>query len=131
MTTLAANKSRAYELGERNHLPVIYFAFGRQRTMDMAWEACSYDFVTEEERAKIIALYEDLLDRYGLAEERSAKDMRGMIERGIAYHHAGMLPSLKEVIERLFTSRLIKVIVTTETFALGINMPARCVVFRN
>ncbi len=118
-----------YRLKSRNHLPVIYFAFGRQRTMDMAWEACSYDFVTEEERAKIIALYEDLLDRYGLTEERSAKDMRGLIERGIAYHHAGMLPSLKEVIERLFTSRLIKVIFTTETFALGINMPARCVVF--
>ena len=51
------------------------------------------------------------------------------IERGIAYHHAGMLPTLKEVVERLFTSRLIKVIFTTETFALGINMPARTVVF--
>ncbi|HQJ15262.1 MAG TPA: hypothetical protein PLJ26_02085, partial [Candidatus Omnitrophota bacterium] len=49
--------------------------------------------------------------------------------QGIAYHHAGMLPTLKEVIERLFTSRLLKVIFTTETFALGINMPSRSVIF--
>jgi Superfamily II RNA helicase len=52
-----------------------------------------------------------------------------LIERGIAYHHAGLLPSLKEVIEQLFTSRLIKLIFTTETFALGINMPAKTVIF--
>ena len=118
-----------YRLRSRGHLPVIYFAFGRQRTVDLSWDAASYDFVSEAERAKIIALFEDLLERYGLTHERSAKDMRGLIERGIAYHHAGMLPSLKEVVERLFTSRLIKVIFTTETFALGINMPARAVVF--
>ena len=55
--------------------------------------------------------------------------MRTLIERGIAFHHAGMLPTLKEVIERLFTSRLLKVIFTTETFALGINMPSRSVIF--
>jgi len=55
--------------------------------------------------------------------------MAPLVERGIAYHHAGMLPTLKEVVERLFTSRLIKVIFTTETFALGINMPARTVIF--
>ncbi len=54
--------------------------------------------------------------------------MRTLIEQGIAYHHAGMLPTLKEVVEQLFTSRLIKVIFTTETFALGINMPARSVI---
>ena len=55
--------------------------------------------------------------------------MLGLIQNGVAYHHAGMLPTLKEVIERLFTSRLLKVIFTTETFALGINMPSRSVIF--
>ncbi len=118
-----------HRLKNHNQLPVIYFAFGRQRTVDMSWEASAFDFVTEAERAKIVTLFDDLLERYGLADERSAKDMRPLVERGIAYHHAGMLPSLKEVIERLFTSKLIKVIFTTETFALGINMPARSVVF--
>ena len=55
--------------------------------------------------------------------------MRSFVAHGIAYHHAGMLPTLKEVVEQLFTTRLIKLIFTTETFALGINMPARTVVF--
>jgi len=50
------------------------------------------------------------------------------VAQGVAFHHAGLLPTLKEVVEVLFTTRLIKVIVTTETFALGVNMPARSVV---
>ncbi len=131
--SLRAKPNRLDQLLSRlmshKHLPVIYFAFGRQRTMDMAWEAAVYDFVTERERVEIVTLYDDLLERYGLAGERSSQEMRPLVEHGIAYHHAGMLPALKEVVERLFTSRLIKVIFTTETFALGINMPARSVVF--
>jgi superfamily II RNA helicase len=52
-----------------------------------------------------------------------------MARRGIAYHHAGMLPVEKELVERMFTSGLLKLLFTTETFALGINMPARTAVF--
>ena len=52
-----------------------------------------------------------------------------MARRGIGYHHAGMLPINKELVERMFTSGLLKLLFTTETFALGINMPARSVVF--
>jgi superfamily II RNA helicase len=61
--------------------------------------------------------------------DKTAQTIYPLIQRGIAYHHAGMLPTMKEVIERLFTSRLLKVIFTTETFALGINMPSRSVIF--
>jgi superfamily II RNA helicase len=50
---------------------------------------------------------------------------------GLGYHHAGMLPIHKEVVERLFTSGLLRMLFTTETFALGINMPARTVVFNS
>jgi superfamily II RNA helicase len=77
----------------------------------------------------LIALYRDLCVKFGLQHDKSAIRLEFLIERGVAYHHAGMLPTLKEVIERLFTSRLLKVIFTTETFSLGINMPARTVVF--
>lgn len=110
-------------------LPMIYFVFGRRRSEFLAWEINRFDFLKEAERKEITKLYGDLLKRYDLQDEKSAEDMWPLIEQGIAYHHAGMLPSLKEVIEQLFTSRLIKVIFTTETFALGINMPARCVAF--
>ena len=50
------------------------------------------------------------------------------MQRGIAAHHAGMLPTFKEVVEELFTRGLVKAVFATETLALGINMPARTVV---
>lgn len=114
---------------EKEKLPAIYFIFGRRRTEILAQEATQFNFLTQEEQSQIKKFYQTLLDRYDLTHERSAYELSPLIERGIAYHHAGMLPTLKEVVEQLFTSRLIKIIFTTETFALGINMPARSVVF--
>lgn len=117
------------DLLQNDRLPCVYFAFGRKRCESMAEKAGEFNFLNEEEHTKIVELYNELLERFDLAGEVRAEYIRPLIERGIAYHHAGMLPTLKEVIERLFTSRLIKMIFTTETFALGINMPARTVVF--
>lgn len=114
---------------DQDQLPAIYFAFGRKRTAQLAWEVAHFDLMRNTERRKIQVLYDELLTRYDLAGDKTAEEIRPLVEQGIAYHHAGMLPTLKEVIERLFTSRLIKLIFTTETFALGINMPACTVVF--
>ncbi|MDD5044397.1 MAG: DEAD/DEAH box helicase [Candidatus Omnitrophica bacterium] len=114
---------------EKDGLPCIYFVFSRRRAEDLALELGHFNFLDEKEQQQISVLYRDLCQRFNLEQEASALRMRDLIHRGIAYHHAGMLPTLKEVIERLFTSRLIKVIFTTETFALGINMPARSVAF--
>ncbi len=50
------------------------------------------------------------------------------LERGVAAHHAGMLPAFKEAVEECFVRGLVKAVFATETLALGINMPARCVV---
>ncbi|WP_018656423.1 DEAD/DEAH box helicase [Actinomadura flavalba] len=55
-------------------------------------------------------------------------DFLAALERGVAAHHAGMLPTFKEIVEELFTRGLIKAVFATETLALGINMPARTVV---
>ncbi|HET8642680.1 MAG TPA: DEAD/DEAH box helicase, partial [Pseudonocardiaceae bacterium] len=55
-------------------------------------------------------------------------DWREALERGIAAHHAGLLPAFKETVEELFVRGLVKVVFATETLALGINMPARTVV---
>ncbi|PIU42427.1 MAG: hypothetical protein COS99_00255 [Candidatus Omnitrophica bacterium CG07_land_8_20_14_0_80_42_15] len=116
-------------LFDQKKLPCIYFVFGRRRAEYLAEEIRGFDFLTAEESQKIMKLYGELCEKFDLAGEKSAGLLLPLIEKGIAYHHAGMLPTLKEVVERLFTSRLIKVIFTTETFALGINMPARTVVF--
>ncbi|MBD3425807.1 MAG: DEAD/DEAH box helicase [Candidatus Omnitrophica bacterium] len=116
-------------LEDTNKLPCIYFAFSRRRCEYLAEELDNFDFLDTHEKAEIIELWEGLCERFDLKGEKSAEYLFPLVERGIAYHHAGMLPTLKEVVERLFTSRLLKVIFTTETFALGINMPARTVIF--
>ena len=114
---------------QKEGLPAIYFVFGRRRAEELAQELMSFNFLNGKEKAQITAIYEDLLRRFDLKTDRTACEMYPLIQHGIAYHHAGMLPTLKEVIERLFTSKLLKVIFTTETFALGINMPSRSVMF--
>ncbi|MBU1037496.1 MAG: DEAD/DEAH box helicase [Candidatus Omnitrophica bacterium] len=114
---------------EKDELPCIYFVFGRKRAEYLANELYNFNFLTSHEQAEITNMYDGLLERFGLKNDKSAVRMQPLVERGIAFHHAGMLPTLKEVIERLFTSRLLKVIFTTETFALGINMPSRSVIF--
>jgi len=116
-------------LMSEKRLPCLYFSFGRKRTEELAWEQGKYDFLTPEEKTNVEILFNDLCKRFDLTHEASAVDMRRIILRGIAFHHAGMLPTLKEAVEQLFTSKLIKLIFTTETFALGINMPAKTVVF--
>ncbi|MBU1007101.1 MAG: DEAD/DEAH box helicase, partial [Candidatus Omnitrophica bacterium] len=116
-------------LHENDKLPCIYFAFGRKRCEYLANEMTVLDFLSRDEKVRITGLYNELCKKFELENEKNAILLLPMIEKGIAFHHAGMLPTLKEVIERLFTSKLIKVIFTTETFALGINMPARTVVF--
>ncbi len=117
------------ELIDKKRLPAIYFCFGRRKTEILAHETGNWNFLTKEERVKVIQLFDQLLNQFDIEGEASAEAIRPLIMQGVAYHHAGMLPTLKEVVERLFTSRLIKMIFTTETFALGINMPAKAVIF--
>ena len=116
-------------LRENDGLPAIYFVFSRKRAEELAQDLYGFKFLDAKESRSITQMYEDLLVRFNLKHEQSAQILYPLVQRGIAYHHAGMLPTLKEVIERLFTSRLLKVIFTTETFALGINMPSRSVMF--
>ena len=116
-------------LRQKEGLPAIYFVFGRRRAEELAHESLNFNFLDAKEKSEITSLYNSLCNRFDLSAERSAQELYPLIQRGIAYHHAGMLPTLKEVVERIFTSRLLKVIFTTETFALGINMPSRSVMF--
>ncbi len=116
-------------LRDKEGLPAIYFVFGRRRAEDLALAVSGFSFLGQSERRTIEEMFASLCERFDLKNEPSAQRLYPLIQRGIAYHHAGMLPTLKEVIERLFTSKLIKIIFTTETFALGINMPSRSVIF--
>ncbi len=110
-------------------LPCLYFSLSRRSCEEKALENIDRNFLESEEREIILDEYDQLSQRYGVQDDASAQAMRTLVSHGVAYHHAGMLPTLKEVVERLFTSGYIKLLFTTETFALGINMPACSVVF--
>jgi len=116
-------------LKEKDNLPCIYFSFSRRRCEELASEVYHYNFLQKEEKGKIVEIFGDLINKFNIQNDSHLNFLYSLITRGIAYHHAGLLPTLKEIIERLFTTGLIKLIFTTETFALGINMPARSTVF--
>jgi superfamily II RNA helicase len=116
------------DLVERKRLPCIFFTFGRRRAEELAWELSGFSLLSPEERVELRRLFDELCGRFQISHDRSVEALGHLIDRGIGFHHAGMLPTAKEVLERCFTSRLMKLIVTTETFALGVNMPARSVI---
>jgi len=115
----------------QNKLPCLYFCFSRKVCEQNAAHYARQNFLTSEQRKEILHLFDLLCTQYNIRNERNIQAFRRLVSKGIAYHHAGMLPTLKEVVERLFTSGLIQLLFTTETFAVGINMPACTVVFES
>ena len=121
------------ELKRLDILPAIYFIFSRRGCRE-ALQRCSYhelDLTTAEEKAAIDSVAAERLQ--GLKDRDEESLFRRMVDarllrRGLAEHHAGLLPYHKEMVEELFQRGLIKVVFATETLSLGINMPARGVV---
>jgi len=114
----------------QDHLPVLYFVFSRGRTELLADElGQEWNFLFPEERSKVMAILERVEESTpGLFAGRR-RHLRRLLLQGIAYHHAGLAPSLKELVETLYENRLIFALFCTETFAVGINFPAASVVF--
>ena len=77
------------------------------------------------------AMHRKYLQRYmpELGELEAYRDINFLLERGVAYHHSGMLPILREFVELCFQQKLVRLVFATETLAVGVNMPARTVVF--
>jgi len=122
-------------LGERNLLPAIVFVFSRagceQAVQQLVRDGVRLTSAHEREQIREIAearcrsLPDEDLGVLGYWDWVSA------LERGVAAHHAGLLPAFKEVVETLYQRKLLKVVYATETLALGINMPARTVVLES
>lgn len=122
---------------------MIVFIFSRQRCDEIAQLLKSEDLTTKEEKAKIYQFFARSISRYVVKNIQlslithffrltgSDKElpqillMREHCMRGYAVHHSGILPIIKEVIELLFQQGLVKILFATETFAMGVNMPAR------
>lgn len=112
-------------------LPVICFTFSRRRCDSNARMLQSLDLTTAEEKARIHKFVTRSLDRFKESDRklRQVIALKEMLKRGFGVHHSGVLPLLKEITEILFCDGLVKVLFATETFAMGVNMPARSVVF--
>ena len=115
------------DLDSDNLLPCIFFVFSRKACEEKALEL-KKDFTTKEEKAKIIEAFNKYVSR-DYSQMESVKLMKQVLPKGIGVHHAGLLPGIKNAVEELFNQGLLKVLYATETFAVGINMPARSVAF--
>jgi superfamily II RNA helicase len=113
------------QLAARDMLPAIYFIFSRRGCDRAVEEMGDFSLVNEQETAQLKEKIDEFLSRNPEA------GRAGQVEplyRGIAAHHAGILPAWKGLVEELFQLGLIKVVFATETLAAGINMPARTTV---
>ncbi len=116
-------------LQKHDLLPCLYFSFNRRECGERADENAFRSLLTPVEKEELLRRFDDLVRLYQLEPSAATDHLRVLAGHGIFYHHAGLLPVHKEIVERLFTTGLVKLLFTTETFALGVNMPARTVAF--
>lgn len=130
------NRPRVLEaLDDANLLPAIVFIFSRAGCDEAVRTivGSGVTLTTAEEQRLIRAEVESTLLAIPVADHGilGLAEWQTGLERGVAAHHAGLLPLLKETVERLFSAGLVKLVYATETLALGINMPARTVVLES
>jgi ATP-dependent RNA helicase HelY len=117
-------------LRDAGMLPCLYFLPGRKAVEEAARSAISLNLTTHAEQRAIAE--EVYFAIQALSEEDRALqqvvELSELLPRGLAYHHAGLLPSLKMLVETLFARGALRAVFATDTLALGVNMPARAVV---
>jgi len=118
------------QLKVRNLLPALFFVFSRKETERYA-DQLKDTFLDTSEQAAVKHIISFHLHPFIKTLEHLPQynQLLPLLQRGIAFHHSGLLPLLKEIVEILFARGFIKVLFCTETFAVGLNMPARTVVF--
>ena len=117
-------------LEQKQLLPALFFVLSRKDCEKYAQKVES-TLITSSEKAELIHIWNYQLRRHKDELEKLPQyhHVRSLVERGIAFHHSGLIPMLKEIIEILFSKGFIKVLFATETFAVGINMPTKTAVF--
>jgi len=112
-------------------LPCFFFSFSREKCQVNSLELSKTRLFPVN--AKIISIIREKLSDSPpeIHNLRSTRMLKETLPYGIGFHHAGLIPVLKDLVEDLFGQGLIKVLYTTETFAVGINMPAKTVCFES
>ena len=118
-------------LEAKEFLPALIFCFSRKKCEVYAGSIHN-SFLDGEEKNRVSSRFKQLI-RTNLGEKgfqyQQTTDLERWLDKGIAVHHSGLLPMIKEIVEVLFAEGFIKILFVTETFAVGINLPAKSVVF--
>ena len=113
-------------------LPALYFVLSRKKCEEYA-KRVPTNLLTCEEQAELSRKIDFYIHKLDNATQYKTMtqyfEIRDLLMKGIAYHHSGVLPIFKELIELLFNDRLIKVLFCTESMAIGVNLPANTVDF--
>ncbi|MFC1741352.1 DEAD/DEAH box helicase [Nanoarchaeota archaeon] len=120
------------DIKDQDKLPCIYFVFSRAKTQEYAVKLSKdSNMLSGDERKKMSMMLADEFRKVSgdINALKSTQDLRQCLPKGIGFHNAGMLPDTKHIVEKLFGMGLLKVLFATETFAVGINMPAKTVCF--
>ena len=120
-------------LQRKDKLPVVAFTLSRNRCDQTANTLSSLDLTTSLEKSDIHHFINKCIARLKGSDRKLPQvlNFSELLQRGIGVHHSGILPILKEVVECCFAKGWVKLLFATETFAMGVNMPARTVVFDN
>ncbi|KAL1849049.1 ATP-dependent RNA helicase mtr4 [Paecilomyces lecythidis] len=115
----------------KNYNPVIVFSFSKRECESGALQMSKLAFNDDSEKEMVSKVFDSAIEMLS-EEDRNLPQIQNilpLLRRGVGVHHSGLLPILKETIEILFQEGLIKVLFATETFSIGLNMPAKTVVF--
>jgi superfamily II RNA helicase len=106
-------------------IPAIIFVLSKKKCEQIA-HSLETDYIDSTTRTEILKFYDLHLREF--ADYEQYKQVRKVISRGICYHHSGLIPKIREVLEFLIKNKLIKLAFATETFAVGLNFPVKTVV---
>lgn len=115
---------------ERANTPAVVFSFSRKECEAYAIKVRK-DFLDEEEKDLVKTIFDNAVASLR-QEDRNIpiiEKMLPLLQRGIGIHHSGLLPIIREIVEILFQESLLKVLFATETFSIGLNMPAKTAIF--
>jgi len=117
-------------LDSKKLLPALFFVLSR-KDCEKYVQKVESTLITSSETADVVHIWNFHLRNHKESLEKLPQYhmLRSLVEKGLAYHHSGLVPMLKEIIEILFSKGFIKVLFATETFAVGINMPTKTAVF--
>jgi len=109
----------------------VVFVFSKRKCERYAYNMSNVHFTTALERREIRSFCKQSLSRLSEKDRQLPQVLRmqELLAHGVGVHHGGLLPIMKEIVEILFSRGFVRVLFATETFAMGVNMPARTVVF--